>query len=149
MMLVEQVLEARRSIDAALARDDFPVADTRRFDLFEALIEAIANDDVDTEHGESPAALCNAALGRMGNGSSLFADAETAAELADAAGAEIIPPQNIRPATAIVVLNDGETFSEAAGAKLYMVPDVWDTERIEQALSDDELPGEPIGPVKP
>lgn len=146
MLRIGDVLAARRGIEAAIASDDFPTADTRRFDLFEALVEAIANDDVDTENGQSPGDLCRAALGGMTHRPAIFADAKTAAELAEASGAEIIPPANITdvPRTAIVVLDDGETFSEADGARLYMVPDEWDTDRVEQALSDGELTGEPI-----
>lgn len=34
----------------------------------------------------------------------------------------------------IMVLNDGETFTDLAGCRIVEVPDNWETEEIEEAL---------------
>lgn len=39
----------------------------------------------------------------------------------------------------ILVLNDGETFSSLNGCTIFAIPDDWDTDRIEQALADEEI----------
>ncbi len=43
-----------------------------------------------------------------------------------------------------VVLDDGETFSPIAGAKVYTVPCSWGTERLEAALAEGGLTGRPV-----
>jgi hypothetical protein len=41
----------------------------------------------------------------------------------------------------LMVLNDGDTFSALSGCQIILVPDAWDTEKVEeelQALRDGE-----------
>lgn len=47
----------------------------------------------------------------------------------------------------IVVLDDGETFSGADGARIYEVPEGWGTEEIERALAIGAL--KPVADVQP
>lgn len=39
----------------------------------------------------------------------------------------------------ILVLNDGETFSGVEGCAIFEVPDDWDIDQIENALSEEEI----------
>jgi hypothetical protein len=37
-----------------------------------------------------------------------------------------------------MILSDGETFTDLAGCKIIAVPDNWDTDKIEEALGEDD-----------
>ena len=51
-------------------------------------------------------------------------------------GEEAPAPEPVAETERILVLNDGETFSELEGCRVYEVPVEWGTEEIEEALGE-------------
>jgi hypothetical protein len=74
----------------------------------------------------------------------VFASKEAWAEIRSAFPASEARPGKEAPAALapapeterILVLNDGETFSELNGCRVYEVPAEWETEEVEKALAE-------------